>query len=241
MTYAASDLQRISPDDPTKPATSQSGNLAGFGAVLLIAAMTIVLAFQGWNSRLMNFDHINFIDGADRLRADGTLPDRGDVSSYWAFNTPGPAWLMLPGMFVFHDPRLYEAVGSAALYVGTLWGLFLLARMCFGVGCAYLSVLLYGLSRNALFYAGSLWSIGHPFFFIWMIYFCVLWIRRNDSAYLAAALVMWGIGMYVDMVLAPAVLGVPVIWLFYRPRVSVVPLILGACHWFHDLVSVFKT
>ncbi len=80
---------------------------------------------------------------------------------------------MVPGMLFFDDPRLYESVGSAGLYFGTLIGVFLLARTCFGLRCAYLSVLLYGLSRNGLFFAGSLWSIGHPFFYVWMIYFCL--------------------------------------------------------------------
>ncbi len=198
-------------------------------AVVSVAAVGLLLAFQGWNSRLMNFDHINFTAAADDLLAHGTLPARGDVSSYLAFNTPGPAWLMLPGMLIFQDPRLYEAVGSAALYIGSLFGLFLLARMCFGTRCAYLAVVLYGLSRNGLFFAGSLWSIGHPFFYIWEAYFCLLWVRRNNANYLAAALVAWSVGMFVDMVLAPAIFMVPAIWVVYRPRVRLAPLLVALC------------
>ncbi len=80
---------------------------------------------------------------------------------------------MVPGMLVFHAPRLFESVGSATLYVGTLVGVFLLARKCFGTRCAYLSLLTYGLSRNGLFNAGSLWSIGNPFFtFGWSTFVC---------------------------------------------------------------------
>src|SRR5262245_50542464 len=107
-------------------------HLCAASAILLVAAVGVSLAFQGWNSRLMNFDHVNFIDGAAKFLSDGVLPDRGDVSSYWAYNTPGTAWLMVPGMLVFHDPRLFESVGSVVLYVGTLVGVFLLARKCFG-------------------------------------------------------------------------------------------------------------
>ncbi len=199
----------------------------GIGVVCLVSAIGIALGLQGWNSRGVNFDHLNFIEGAHDLLSTGTLPDRGDVSSYGAFATPGTAWLMLPGMLVFADPRLFEVVGSASLYFGTLLGLFLLTRMCFGVWCASLSVLLYGLSRSALFYAGSLWSIGHPFFYVWMVYLCVQWTRRENSSYLAAAVMMLSLGIYVDPVIAPAVFILPVFWLFFRAPVRMRSLLLA--------------
>jgi hypothetical protein len=222
---------RMHPSRDRETEKSETRSLLGvYGAcaVLLVSAIGVSLAVQGWNSRGMLFDHINFIDGADKLLSAGILPDRGDVSSYGAFATPGPAWLMVPGMLLFDDPRLYEVVGSTGLYFGTLLGLFLIARMCFGLRCAYLSTLLYGLSASGLFYAGSLWSIGHPFFYIWMVYFCFLWVRRNDSNYLAAALVTWSIGMYVDMVLAPIMFIFPAIWLICRPKMRIAPLVLAA-------------
>jgi hypothetical protein len=199
----------------------------GIGVICLVSAIGIALGLQGWNSRGMNFDHLNFIEGAHDLLSTGALPDRGDVSSYGSFATPGTAWLMIPGMLLFADPRLFEIVGSAFLFVGTLLGLFLLARMCFGVWCASLAVLLYGLSRNGLFYAGSLWSIGHPVFYVWMVYFCIRWVLRNDSNYLAAAIVTWAVGMYVDMVIAPALFILPAVWLFYRPPVRIRPMLIA--------------
>jgi len=48
---------------------------------------------------------------------------------------------MAPGMLLFHDPRLYEKFGSTLLHLGTLLGVFLLARRSFGMRCAYLSVI----------------------------------------------------------------------------------------------------
>ena len=192
--------------------------------IALVSVVGLALALRGWNSRHMLFDNANFIEGAEQLLTDGILPERGDVSSYRAFATPGTSWLLLPGMLIFDDPRLYEFVGSAALYVGTLAGVFLLAEMCFGLRCAFLSILLYGLSRNGLFYAGSLWSIGHPFFYVWTVYFCFRWVKENNSNSLAAALTIWAAGMYVDMVVAPIVFLFPVLWLIYRPPVRIVPL-----------------
>jgi len=196
--------------------------------VLLIAAIGISIAVQGWNSRSMNFDNTNFIDDADQFLRHGTLPDRGDVSSYWVYATPGPAWLMMPGMLVFADPRLYEVLGSGLLFIGTLAGLFLIARKCFGSGCAYIALLLYGLSEIGIFYAGSLWSVGHPFFYVWTVYFCIRWIQEKSSNYLALAILVWSTGLYVDMVLAPAAFIFPVLFLIYRPRLKFAPLFAAA-------------
>src|SRR4051812_18791361 len=196
--------------------------------IIVIGTIGTLLALQGWNSRSMIFDNLNFIDAADQFLHHGTLPDRGDVSSYWVYATPGPAWFMLPGMLVFSDPRLYEVVGSVLLYAGTLAGLFLIARMCFGIRCAYLAVVLFGLSRIGIFYAATLWSIGHPFFYIWAAYFCIRWVREQNANYLGAAISIWSIGMYVDMVLAPALFIFPALWLLYRPKLKFTPLAVAA-------------
>src|SRR5918992_1545257 len=169
------------------------------GFIALVGGLGIALGLQGWNSRGMNFDLIIFIESAHDFLAQGIVPDRGDISSYASFSTPGSAWLILPGIVLFSDPRLYETIGSAFLFSGSLVGIFLLTRMCFGAPSAYISVLLYGLSRNGLFFAASLWSIGHPFFYVWMIYFCIRWVRSKAASYLAAAIITWSAGMYLDM------------------------------------------
>src|SRR5207244_8404193 len=82
---------------------------------------------------------------------------------------------------------------------------------------AYLAVVLYGLSGLGLFSAGSLWPIGHPSFYVWMAYFAILWVARKDAKYVAAALVVWTVGMYDDMAITPAALVLPALWLIYRP------------------------
>ena len=213
---------------PNALENSDRQRLYGLGAVALVTVIGVILAFQVWNSRLMNFDYLNFTDAADRLLSEGILADRGDVSSYWVYAPPGAAWLMAPGMLVFSDPRLFEAVGSVSLYAGTLLGVFLLARACFGLRCALVAVVLYGLSRNGLFNAGSLYPIGHPFFYVWMIYLSLQWWQRNNPWYLRAAVIAWSLGMYVDMVLAPAVFAFPAIWLVYRPKIRLAPLVMAA-------------
>jgi Dolichyl-phosphate-mannose-protein mannosyltransferase len=180
----------------------------------------MLLAWQGWKGRTVFFDLVPHIESAQALVVHGWLPDRGCLSSFASYIPPGTTWLLLPGVFVFQDPRLFEVIGSGLLYLGTLLGIFLLARQCGGRRCALLAVGLYGLSELGLFVAGSLWPrLPLPCFYVWMVYWTGRWIRHQQARSLTAALVMWGAGMYVCLELAPAIFVLPVLWLVYRTPV----------------------
>jgi hypothetical protein len=62
---------------------------------------------------------------------------------------------------------------------------------------------------------------------IWLVYLASEWVTRNDGRFLAAALVAWALGMYLDLAIAPAIAILPAIWLLYRPSITLKPL-LGA-------------
>lgn len=211
----------------THSTTRGESLVSSVAVVLLVAVVGLLLALQGWRSQSPAFDMLTYIHNADNFLKTGSLPRYGDVSSYGSFSPPGTSWLMVPGLLVFSDPRLFEKVGSAALHLGTLLGVFLLARSSCGTRCAYLSVVLYGLSAVGLSFAGSLWPIGHPFFYVWMVYFGSYWVIRRDPRYLSAAIVTWAVGMYVDMAIAPAIAILPVLWLLYRPAVLSRALLVG--------------
>ena len=224
-------MQRVSIHQAKEQKLSLSVELRpliySLGAICLITTIGLFLALQGWKSRKPAFDMMTYIYNADAFLHNGRFPQYGDVSSYGSFSPPGTSWLMLPGVLIFHDPRLFEKVGSAALHLGTLMGIFLLALAALGPRAAYLSIVLYGLSSIGLSFAGSLWPIGHPFFYVWTAYFACLWATRRDPKYFAAAIVIWAIGMYVDMAITPALIMLAVIWLFYRPQVFSWHLLLG--------------
>src|SRR4029077_14594679 len=131
------------------------------------------------------------------------------------------AWIVVPGAALFSDSRVFDVPGNAILHLGTLCGIFLLARACFGARCARLSVLLYGVSKIGLTFAGSFGPRGHPFFYVWMAYWTCCWVARQDARYLAAALVTWLAGMYAFMGLAPAVFMLRAVWVVFRPPVRV--------------------
>jgi hypothetical protein len=191
--------------------------IVGFAIILLVTIIGMLLTLQGWKSQKPAFDMLTYFNSAENLLKRGIPARYGDISSFGSFAPPGTTWLMAPGMLLFHDPRLYEKFGSTLLHLGTLLGVFLLARRSFGMRCAYLSVILYGLSGLGLSFAGSLYPIGHPFFYVWLAYFAVQWVTCRDAKYLAAAMATWTVGMYVDMAITPAVLILPALWLIYRP------------------------
>ncbi len=201
-----------------------------YGALIVIsvAVVSVALSMQGWRSRIPAFDLLTYHYGIRDFLETGTQLQHGDTGSYGSYKPPGTAWLMLPGVLVFDDPRLTDYLGTALLHLSTLLGLFLLARRLFGVGCAALAVVLYGLSAQGIFLAGSLWPNGRPDFYIWVVYFAVLWATRRDARFLALSLTVLGLGMYVDLALLPVLFVLPVIWLVYRPPIRPAPLLVSA-------------
>src|SRR3954454_7887043 len=86
----------------------------------LVATSGLLLAFQGWNTRMFDFDLIPYFYDVRALLDFGTIPNKGTLTSFGSYTPPGITWLMLPGAFLFNDPRLYELPGCALLYTGTL-------------------------------------------------------------------------------------------------------------------------
>jgi hypothetical protein len=144
---------------------------------------------------------------------------------------------MLPGVLLFRDPRLFEYVGSIFLYVGTLLGIFLIARRYFGPRCAVVAVALYGFSELGLSIGSTLFH-RYPihFFFVWMVYCVGRWVGENNPRFLAAAIAVWAVGINVFMEMAPAILVIPVTWLLYRRSIRIAPLLmataLAAAVWY---------
>jgi hypothetical protein len=200
----------------------------GVIVVIVVSFLASVLTAQGWRSRILVFDLVPALRAAHGLLATGALPEHSDIGSYGSFAPPGAAWLMLPSTLLFDDPRLSQYVGAGLLHFLTLLGIFLLGRKYFGTWCGCLAVVLYGLSGQGLWWAGSLWAIGSPDMFIWLVYLASEWVTRRDGRFLAAAVAAWAFGMYVDLSLAPAIAVLPAIWLVYRPPVTLKPLLAAA-------------
>jgi hypothetical protein len=194
----------------------------------MVALVGMALTLQGWRSRIPAFDLLTYIRDIRDFLATGAIPAHGDIGSYGSFKPAGTAWLMLPSATVFDDPRLSEYVGAGLLYLAALAGLYLLARKYFGATCAWVAVVLYGLSATGVFLAGSLWPNGRPEFLIWMVYLASEWVTRRDPRFLAGAVVVWGVGMYVDMGITPAIFLLPALWWAYRAPVRAKPLVAAA-------------
>jgi hypothetical protein len=211
-------------------------SIADLGLVGAVSLAGMALAMQGWKSHAPAFDMLPYFYGLDQFLASGAILQHGNLSSYGPFFPPGTFWLMLPGRVLFTDPRLFEKVGGALVYVGTLLGVLLLARSVFGRVTARWCVVGYGLSGLGLAFAGSLWPIGHPFFYVWTAYLAILWVTRRQAVYLVAAVVTFLLGMYVGMAIAPAAFLVAALWLVWRPplwsRAWVAAIALVGATWF---------
>lgn len=200
--------------------------LARTALLLLLVATPGLIASQGWRTRLPAY--LEYLDGAHALISAGTLPDHGHITSYESYSPPGAAWLVAPGMWLFSDPRLVEVPANVLLHLGTLLGIFVLARSCVGVRAAALSVLLYAVSEPAL----QALPIGNPpqghqFFYVWTACWTSRWVARQDPRYLAATLITWSAGMYVHMEIAPAACIPLTAWVVYRPPVRARPLAIA--------------
>jgi hypothetical protein len=205
---------------------------APFGAttcVLLLACLGVVLILQGWKSRIPRFDMALSIEATQDLIDRGAFPDKGILTSFGSYTPPGVTWLLLPGVVVFQDPRLFEYVGSVGLFVGTLFGIFFLARRYFGFLPALLAVVLYSCSELGLL-AGSTLFLTHTTrcFYVWMIYCTGRWVDEDNPNFLAGAILVWAAGIYVFMEMAPAILVIPAVWLVNRPPVRLAPLAIAA-------------
>ena len=197
--------------------------------VLILACLSVVLLLQGWKSRIPRFDVVMGIETTEALIDSGTFPTKGTVTSFGSFTPPGLTWLLLPGLVAFQDPRLFEYVGSVGLFLGTLCGIFFLARRYFGLRAAFLAVVLYSYSALGLL-AGSTLFPTHTTrcFYVWMVYCVGRWVDEDNPNFLAGAMLVWAAGMYVFMEMAPAILVVPAIWLLKRPSVRLAPLTIAA-------------
>jgi len=161
---------------------------------------------QGWRARGL-FPHLTDlatqITAADELIHKGVLPDRGSVSSFFGRIPPGTAWLLIPGLLVADDPRLFEVPGSALLFLLTLVGIVLVGRALYDETLGWVAACLYALSPIGLFFASSLWPRGHPCLAIWTLYFCFLAVRRSRAVWLVVAASIYLFGLYVFPEIAP--------------------------------------
>ncbi len=153
-------------------------------SVLLLAALGAVLILQGWKSRIPNFDMLTTIDAAQAASSITRTPagpwcghELRILYASWA----DLADAARPG--AVRDSRLFEYPGSLALYVGTLLGIFLVARRYFGDRCALVAVVLYGFSELGLTVGSSLLH-RHPvqFFFVWVVYWVARWADETTRA-----------------------------------------------------------
>ncbi len=194
--------------------------------LLSLVIFSILMRYQGWRSKpLANWDMLVYYLGAQSMIDNGAIMDRGDLSSYGSYQTPGTVYLVLPSSVLVKDARLLSLLGDLFLNTAAMFFLYLIFRQAFGRWMALAACTVYGLSR--LVFMG-LWPIGHPAYILGALWFLMQWIRKRSGWWLFGALVILAFGLYADLAILPFVFVVPALWLLFRPPVRPAPVLLAA-------------
>jgi len=194
-----------------------------------------LLALQGWGGRITSFDLVPHAMEAERFLVDGVFPNHGCLSSFGSYIPPGTSWLIVPGQWLFQDPRLELAPGALALFVLSVCGVYRLARWCFNRGAALCAVALFCAAPVSLGMAVSLWPRFPMAATVWFAYFTARWAYDRKPHYLGTALLVLLLGLYVHLEGVILVIALPLVWLIARPpvwsRYVFIALVLGLVVW----------
>ena len=176
--------------------------------VLAVAAVSFLMSLQGWKThfspdRGQDYDLVVPMEEARQFIEGGRIPITSGRASMLASLPPGVSWLLVPGEVIFKDPRLYESVGAGLLFFLTVFGIMLIGKEIFDTETAIAAALLYAMSPIGLHFATSLWPRGHPCFVVWTILLSLLAVRRSNAKLLASGILVYAMGLYFFLEIAP--------------------------------------
>jgi hypothetical protein len=182
-------------------------------ALLILVSGPVILSWQGWRQQervpASGADLVTSAQAAWDLLHHGTIPSIGAVSSTLGRIPPGSAWLLLPGVALSNDRRLYELPSTALLHLLTVTGIIVLGKLLISEACGWLAASLYAYSWTAMFFSALLWPRGHPAFVVWVVICCVVALRKSQPSALALAAVIYAAGMYVAPEILPLGIALP--------------------------------
>ena len=193
----------------------------------MVSTAGVLIALQGWKSRVPEFDLVSHMEDARQFVLSATVPKKGILTSLASYTPPGTTWLLVPACIWSTTQDCISRSERRPFISGQWLASSFSTRGWFGDRCAYLAVSLWAFSELGLFFARSLWPRAHPFFYVWMVYWTAKWVEQRDAKYLAAGLLTWAVGMYVFMEIAPAFFIIPALWLCYRPPIEARRLIVA--------------
>ncbi len=225
----------------TKNSTSRLKRALGLGLVALAFCYVAVVTLHLYKQFTPNYDSLMDTAHAEALLHRGTIPVHGGISSFFAFNPPGIAWGLVPGLIVFpKEGSLAERASALLLLAVSLAGLYLLLAGRFGDGVAVMGCLVFELSERGFFFADSLSPRAHPAFLIWLVYFVDRWAtKRRPSAFVCAVVIALASDNWMLEGITAIVI-IPLVWIAFRPPVRwrdvALAVGLGALIWMPYLI-----
>lgn len=191
-------------------------------------ALGLTLGFQGWRARGPDADVVASMVRASALVERFRIPHRGNPTDLNAFRPPGTAWLLVPGVALFDDPRLVEMTATGLLFPLAVAGVLTLAREIFSTRAALIAAAFYAVSAIPINLLGVLQPRAYPAFVVWMTVMLIRWARRRDGRFLAAAFAIGAAGAYVHLEMLPFGLSAVAIAFVRRPPIQWRSLALAA-------------
>jgi len=182
--------------------------------VSLLALSTWLLAFSGWRGRILSPDLIPAANAAIEFVQTGKLPEKSCLSSTCGYDPPGTSWLLLPGVIMFRDTRLFEAPGTLILHGLTIAAFIVIGTVLGASEVGVLAAVFYSVGPRGLFYASSLWPRSNPAFCLWTLAFLLLYLKSRRSCYFGLAILTFGLGLLVFLEMAPMGIAFPLAIVF---------------------------
>jgi hypothetical protein len=195
------------------------------GGVILVA--TWLIAFAGWRGRVLGPDLIPPANAAIEFAKFGKIPEKSCLSSTCGYDPPGTSWLLLPGVMMFRDPRLFEAPGTLVLHGLTIAGLAVIGTLLGAAEVGIAAAALYSVGPRGIFFASSLWSRSHPALVVWTLAFLLLYLKSRRAYYFGLAILTFGLGLLVFLEMAPMGIVFPLAALYGPRGRRLVPYIFG--------------
>lgn len=180
----------------------------------LIVLSTWLLSYSGWRGRILNPDLIPAANATIEFEQTGKFPEKSCLSSTCGYDPPGTSWLLLPGIIMFRDARLFEAPGTLILHCVTIAGFIVIGTLLGASDLGIFAAVFYSVGPRGLFFASSLWPRSHPAFCVWTIAFLLLYLKSRRSYYFGLAILTFGLGLLVFLEMAPMGIAFPLAIIF---------------------------
>lgn len=187
------------------------------GALILFATCILTLSYQGFGGRITCEDQVPYLNQVERLFAEGRLPEHGCVNSLACFHPPSACWPLVPGRLFSRNPVLVFVPATALLFLLAILAVYAIGIELGGGQCAWLAVIVYGLSAVGFETASSYFEPYPHALYLGFAYAVMRWVRERRPVFLSLALSIAIVGLTFHLQGIVLLTVLPAVWCVWRP------------------------